>query len=97
MIAAILVDGRDRYEVRFDTEAWTASCEWARFHGIDPNRVPAGSTIERDAARRCIRYSSFVPTGPGVSDIQVIGDEPVVVDRIEQGEAIKPFPAEVTA
>lgn len=97
-LACVLVDGDHEYPVmRSDQAAWQASMDWARFHGIDPNRVPAGSYIERDAARRRILFSEFVYDGPGIGDIVLDGLDPLTVDRIKQGEAPPlPFPREAT-
>lgn len=96
-LAGILVDGANRYDVYFDTTEWAATMDWARFHGLDPMLIPAGSVIERDGAGRRILYESFVPTGPKPGDIQMQGDfEPVIVHQVERGEGILPLPVEVT-
>lgn len=96
--ACILIDNGARVEVRRGTEAWQASMDWARFHGLDPNRIPAGAEIVRDVAGRRILYSEFVKNGPNVGDILMRDGEPVIVERIEQGEAPPlPFPPEVFA
>lgn len=97
-LAAVLVDGEREYQIhRDDRPAWQASMDWARFHGLDPNRIPAGSYIERDAAGCRILFTEFVKTGPETADILIVDNEPVTVDRVEQGEAPPlPFPPEVT-
>lgn len=95
-LAAVLVDGRHRYEIHYNTDAWVASIEWAKFHGLDPMSIPQGAVVERDGPGRCIRYESFVKTGPGFGDIEVNGYEPIIVNRIERGEGILPLPKEVT-
>lgn len=96
-LAGVFVDGRERFEVCFNTPAWAAAMEWARFHGLDPMMIPAGSVIERDGPARQIRYQSFVPTGPGPTEIQFRGDfDPVIVHQVEKGEGILPLPPEVT-
>lgn len=93
--ACILIDGRRRVEIDYGTPAWNASMEWARFHGLDPNRIPAGSEIVRDEARRQIRYQEFVFDG---DKLRIEDMDAVIVDRVEQGEAPPlPFPAEVDA
>lgn len=80
------VDTGERTYVPFNTPLWEATLEWARFHGIDPCEVPAGSVIERDATRCEIRYEVLVP--------RVVRDgRPVSVLRVERGEAPPlPFP-----
>ncbi|MBA3782393.1 MAG: hypothetical protein H0X12_11155 [Nocardioides sp.] len=96
-IASIFRDGESAYVVLHGTAAWMASLEWARFHGLDPDRIPAGSTVIRDEPGRRIVFDEFVKDGPKVSDIVVIDGEPQIVRRIEQGEAPPlPLPAEVT-
>lgn len=95
MIACILREGDREVEVERGGDAWRVSCEWARFHGIDPNEVPAGTVVERDPVGRRILYESFVKTGPNLGDILIENGEPVIVARIEQGEAPPlPFPRE---
>lgn len=84
---SLLVDGDREYEIVHGTQAWRAALDWARFHGLDPMRIPAESMIERDGPNRCIRYTAFVKTGPGVGDILIEDNEPVTVECIEQGEA----------
>lgn len=89
-VAAVLVDGDQRIAVCYGTPLWEASCEWARFHGLDPNRIPGGSEVVRDAANRRILYSEYVFDEDGV---RMVDDEPVIVSCVEQGEAPpKPFP-----
>ena len=97
MIACIMVDGDREFEIHSGTDAWRASMEWARFHGLDPMRIPTESFIERDAERCRILYTEFVKDGPGVADILLVDGEPVTVECVEQGEAPPmPFPREVT-
>lgn len=89
-VAVILRDGDSETEVEYGTPLWAASCEWARFHGLDPSRIPAGSVVERDATGRRILFSEFV-----FDDIllRVEDGAPVIVERVEQGEAPPlPFP-----
>lgn len=95
MIAAVLVDADREYEIVSGSPEWVASLEWARFHGLDPNRIPAGSYIERDAAGRRVLFTEFLPAEDG-GPLIVDGDV-VTVERVEQGEAPPlPFPREVT-
>lgn len=95
--ACVLVDDDGTpYEIERGSDAWRASMEWARFHGLDPMRIPAGSYIERDAAGRRILFEEYVFDGDLVR-INEEGDDGVRVDRVEQGEAPPlPFPPEVT-
>ncbi|MET0884935.1 MAG: hypothetical protein ABWX92_00670 [Mycetocola sp.] len=95
MLAAVMVDGRKRYPVYYETDAWRASIEWAKFHGLNPDRIPAGSEVERDSVNRQIRYTACVMDGSGY---RVTTDgELVTVECVEQGEGVLPFPTEVTA
>jgi hypothetical protein len=90
-------DGDAEYVVERGTDAWRASMEWARFHGLDPMRIPAGSVVERDAVGRRILFTEFLKDGPGAGDIVIVDGEPVEVECVEQGEAPPiPFPREVT-
>lgn len=92
-VAVVLVDGDREVEVHFGTPLHAASMEWARFHGLDPMKIPAGSVVERDAANRRILFEEFVKTGPRDGDVLVVDGEVVAVERIEQGEAPPlPFP-----
>jgi len=75
--ACVLVDGANQYEIERGTPAWHASMEWARFHGLDPNRIPAGSYVERDAANRRILFEEFVFDGDQVR-INEQGDDGVL-------------------
>jgi hypothetical protein len=80
-------------EVIAGTPFWHDVMDWCRFHGLEPMRIPAGSDIIRDEARRRILYEEFVwdDDGPLVFDMQ-----PVRAGRVEQGEASPlPFPQEV--
>lgn len=95
MPACVAVDfatGRSAV-IDYDTPAWLASMEWARFHGLDPMRIVAGSAVVRDAESCQIRYEEFV--------FDASGDlvwEPETVARCEQGEAPPlPWPPEVAA
>lgn len=93
-VACVLEDGERWVEVPRGTEAWRASMEWARFHGLDPNVIPAASVIVRDAPRRQIRFEEYVRDEEG--RIVLRNDEPVLIGRVEQGEAPPlPFPPEV--
>lgn len=97
MIACIFRDGEATYPVISGTAAWEASLEWARFHGLDPMRIPAGSTVVRDAANRRILFEEYVKDGPDVGDILIVDGEPQIVNQVEQGEAPPlPLPREVT-
>lgn len=90
MIAAVLIDAGRRTVVHSGTPLWHLTCEWARFHGLDPNRIPAGSEIVRDAARRRILFEEFAFDG---ERIRHVDGEPVVTACVEQGEAPPlPFP-----
>lgn len=92
----ILADAGREYEVEYGTPAWSASCEWARFHGLDPNRIPAGSVVERDEAGCRIVYDEFVFDGD-VLRLTDDGMDGLRARRIEQGEAPPlPLPREVT-
>lgn len=94
--ACVMVDGEREYEIERGTPAWSASLEWAKFHGLDPNSIPDGSYIERDASGCRILFTEFVRTGPN-GDVLVEDLEPVTIERVEQGEAPPlPFPREVT-
>lgn len=96
-VACILRDGPAEYEIHYGTPEWHASMEWARFHGLDPNRIPAESVVERDEAGCRILFTEFVMDGPDVADIAIVDGEAQMVGRIEQGEAPPlPFPREVT-
>ena len=93
-IASCIEDSGATYEVVHGTPEWLAALDWARFHGLDPNRIPAESTIFRDAANCRIVYDEFVPDG---DSILIKDNEPVVVRRVEQGEAPPlPLPREIT-
>jgi hypothetical protein len=83
-VACILIDGDERVEVEYGTDLWHASMEWARFHGLDPNRIPAGSEVIRDAVRRRIVFEEYVFDG---DDLRLVDNDPVIVPRVEQGEA----------
>lgn len=98
MNACVLIDGDLEIEVTHGTDAWRASMEWARFHGLEPNWIPAGSEIVRDAANCCIRYEEFVFDGErgDYSTVRIEHNEPLTRLVVEQGEAPPlPFPAEV--
>lgn len=93
-LAAIAVDaatGR-RAEVYYDTPAWVASLEWARWHGLDPNRIARGEVIRDEAGCR-ILYVEFVLEG----DQYMLRDGDLVTRAaVEQGEAPPlPWPEEV--
>jgi hypothetical protein len=93
MIAITLVDGDRSVDIITGTDAWRASLEWARFHGLDPNRIPAGSVLERDASARQIRYVEFARASDG--DLLIVDSYPVEIEQVEQGEAPPlPFPSE---
>jgi hypothetical protein len=97
MTACVLVDGDAEYEVYYGTPEWHASLEWARFHGLDPDRIPGGSIVERDAAGRRIIFSEFVVDQDGEFVLTEDGADIASVARVEQGEAPPlPFPREVT-
>jgi hypothetical protein len=83
-----------RVPVDFGTPLWRATLEWARFHGIDPMRVPAGSVVERDAGRCEIRYDR---TMFGDDGLPLVADLELVTERVaERGEAPPlPFPISV--
>lgn len=93
--AIVLVDGDERIEVEFGTDLWRAAMEWATFHGLDPERIPAGSEIVRDAASRCIRYDEYVfavPSNRRTLRLDAAG-RPILKHCVEQGEAAPlPFP-----
>lgn len=97
-LAALMRDGGREWPIFRGTPEHEQSMEWARFHGLDPNTIPAGSVIERDAGARCIRYTGFVYDPPESRDpehmvMDVAGLEPAYVARVEQGEAAPmPFP-----
>lgn len=83
------------YPLPYHSLGHQAALEWARFHGLEPNRIPAGSVITRNAHDHTIRYLAFVEHTDG--EIVVLDDEPVVEERVEQGEAGPlPYPAVVT-
>jgi hypothetical protein len=95
--SVVLVDGDREFEVEYGTEAWSASCEWARFHGLDPNRIPAGSVVERDADGRRIAFEEYVFDTDGELVLTADRLDAERIARIEQGEAPPlPFPREVT-
>ena len=105
-LAAVLVDLATgvRIEVPYDTPLHEESMRWARFHGIDPRAVPAGSEVIRDEERCRVMYESLVYDPPeaapdyGAIVICEDPDDPdfpfvPTVMRIEQGEAPPlPFP-----
>lgn len=96
-VACVLIDDGREYEVHYGTAAWHASMDWARFHGLDPMRIPGGSRVERDAANCQILFNEFLKDGPEVGDIVIRDGEPVLVSRVERGEAPPlPLPREVT-
>lgn len=98
--ACVLVDADTgaRYEVDRGTDAWVASMEWARFHGLDPDEIPAGEEVVRDARNCLIRYKVFVKYGPKRFQIKIVDNEPVMAEMVEQGEGPPlPFPPEVSA
>lgn len=83
--------------IEFNTDAWDAVLEWCRFHGIDPNRVPAGSLIVRNEAAHSITYNRIVVDEDGR---KVVGLDGNLVRQlvVEQGEAGPlPLPAAVLA
>lgn len=99
-LAAILVDRVDGHEthylVFYNTPAWEASCEWARFHGIDPMVVVAGHRVVRDPVAHVIAYTAIVRDEDG--RIVYDGYGARIEDRTERGEAgPMPFPPEVLA
>lgn len=51
-------------EVPYGSPLYGPSMDWARFHGIDPMAVPAGTTIVRDAERCRVLYEEFVYDPP---------------------------------
>lgn len=75
-----------------DTPEHAAMLEWLAFHGIDANRVPWGSTVERDVPGRCIRYRRVAEDDGGHIALTADG-EFQIVEAVEQGEAPPlPFP-----
>lgn len=48
------------YWIEYGTAEYDASIEWARFHGLDPCRIPAGSLITRNQFDHTIRYVEIV-------------------------------------
>jgi hypothetical protein len=96
-VACVLVEGGRETPVYRGAPGYDASLEWARFHGIDPNTIPAGAKIVRDPGRCRVLYESFVydppESFPHSDGIVVAESEPVRVSRIAQGEAPPlPFP-----
>lgn len=79
------------------TTEWQALLDWCRFHGLDPERMPATQTIERDVAGCRILYDAYVMTA---DEVQLrarywrqIQGEPERRRAVEQGEAPPlPFP-----
>lgn len=90
-IAVVLCEDGICTPVVYGTPLWRATIEWAKFHELDPNRIPAGSTVERDAARCEIRYFEFQLDDAG--DICWKDNDVCVTARVERGEAPPlPFP-----
>lgn len=89
--------------VSYGGPLYVASMEWARFHGIEPNVVPAGSVLIRDAERCRVLYEEFLYDPPerrgDYAAVVIIRDEDgedvdaLSVGRWTQGEAPPlPFP-----
>ena len=81
-----------RLRVEYDTNLWRESMDWARFHGLDPMLIPAGSTIERDPVTFEIRYDEYA-VDPRDGLPLVRQNEPVIEHRVARGEGPPlPFP-----
>lgn len=81
-------DAGTELAVMAGTPEWEALCDWCRFHGLDPRRIPAGSRVIRVASKCLIAYTEFV--GEPAAEAPYRRD---FVDRTEQGEAPPlPFP-----
>lgn len=85
-LAGVLLDAEtgSRIQLHFHSDVWSAALEWLRFHGVDPNRIPAGTTVVVDRAARQIRYQALLDR-----------PELVVVPAVEQGEGLAPYPPEI--
>lgn len=76
--------GRD-IDIWFGTDEWERSMEWARFHGLDPNRIPAGTTIAYDSDTRTLHWCEYATDDKG--NIIAPEDGAVIVDRMMATEA----------
>ena len=87
-VAAVTVDlaTGDRQEIRYGTPEHEAHLEWARFHGIDPMTVPAGSEVVRDAAGCRVLYETYTYDPPEAEPDPAA----LVVKRAEDGTRYAP-------
>lgn len=97
LIADVEVEGVV-HEVIFGEPSQAAACDWLRFHGVDPNRVLAGTLVWRDGpGRRIIVHEYIVLNEDGKAELTSDGLDVVTTRLVEQGEAPPlPLPAEVT-
>ena len=92
----VLIQDVVTYFVQGDSAEWEAACEWARFHGLDPNAIPFGSLITRNQRTHTIIYPECCLDDKGQLILNRYGDL-VTRIRTEQGEAGPlPFPAIIT-
>lgn len=93
---AVDADTGERYEVDgSNPAAHEAFLAWCRFHGLDPNTMPAGQHVVRFASKFQIHYTAWVRDELG-GLVAGPSRAPLEIQRIEQGEAPPlPFPTEV--
>lgn len=98
------------YRIERDSPESDAALEWARYHGLNPCLIPAGSYIHRDAHRHTITYLTYVRgddlhlvrddgslAAYGGGFVQDDGRTLRMEARVEQGEAGPlPFPTIIT-
>lgn len=76
---------------------WQALLIWCRFHGLDPERMPAQQLIERDLEHRRVVYDEYVASADEIQHRhkhwRLYDGEPEIRRTSRQGETPPmPFP-----
>lgn len=58
-IRTLDVETGEERDILDGTPEHEAHLEWARFHGLDPHVIPAGSLVVRDGPACCVRYERY--------------------------------------
>lgn len=94
-LAGIIVDETTRRFARlaYQTPAWEATCDWLRFHDVDPTWIPSDRLVIVDRDRHQIRYTRVVRDEEG--SVVFRGMEYLTEPAVQQGEGLLPYPPEL--
>jgi hypothetical protein len=92
-----VIDAAQSYPIYRGTPEYEALIRWLQFHELDPDKIPSETTIERDAKRGRILYTTFAVDDKGRIEWNAAGDDVVHVPAVQQGEGVLPLPRVITA